>query len=218
MNFPPDPAETFPPLGVVAYLSRHGPVVAHSLRALDILRTYPDYESCMPTLYPAQLAIDWEFSPSSFPRDPITNPLLLTPEEIAAEWDPWKLAALVSGSAQDLAALAAAVGQAQRDVHDVDRVLEDTRRKLVRIAGGRRRAYSEVLQPLTPTQGGFGDGRAELVEEYKIDTEWDVYKLREVFTEAQADVGRLMGRLANLRTELREKRQVVKDFRHRWNI
>ncbi|KAF6835119.1 hypothetical protein CMUS01_05913 [Colletotrichum musicola] len=187
MAFPPDPAETFPRLGVVAYLSRHGPVVAHSLRALDILRSYPDYESCMPSLSYAELAIDWDFSPSSFPRDPITNPLLLTQEEIAAEWDPWELAALVGGSAQDLAALAAAVGQAQRDVHDVDRVLEDTRRKL-------------------------------LVEKYKIDSDWDMYKLREVFTEAQADVGRLMGRLANLRSELREKRQVVEDFRPRWNI
>lgn len=217
MTSPPDPAETFPPLGVVAYLSHHGPVVALSLAALDRLRTYPDYESCMPSLPHAQLAIDWDFSPSSFPRDPVTNPLLLTPEEIAAEWDPWKLAALVSGSAQDLAALASAVGKAQRDVHDVDRVLEDTRRKLARIAGGRRRP-SESLQPLATTQTQRGDGQAELVAKYKTDRDWDVYKLREVFTEAQADVGRLMGRLANLKTELREKRQVVDDFRHRCKI
>lgn len=209
----PDPAKTFPPLGVVAYLSRHGPVVARTLRALDRLRAYSDYESCMPTLSCAQLAVDWNFSLTSIPRDPIANPLTLSAAEIAAEWDPYKLAALVDGSAQDLSALAGAVGKAQRDVHDVDRVLKDVRRKVARIDPN---AYH--LEPVYPQRQQGQESQAELVARYKVDRLWDVYKLRDVFSAAQADVGRLMGRLADLRTELQEKRRRVDGYRRKWNV
>ncbi|KAK0375881.1 hypothetical protein CLIM01_06781 [Colletotrichum limetticola] len=206
----PSPSITYPPRGVTAYTSTSGPIHAPNLEALDLLRARPDYESCMPTLTSPELATDWDAhyllpQPNQKPPPPesLSNP---PPAEIDATWDPYKLAAMITRSHQDMNILDHTIVEVQREKYDVDRILDDAERKR---NGGRypdswtrrgwnsddyrRRRAAMCNKDITPSR------------QYRVNPGWDVYKLREVFSSLQTDVGIEVGRLANVETELRRK-------------
>ncbi|WYZ46196.1 hypothetical protein EsH8_IX_000421 [Colletotrichum jinshuiense] len=200
-----DPESCFPQNGVVAYLSLHGPIHARTLSTLNALRAWPDYESCMPLLTDQQLNTDWDFSLACHPRSPLSDPIRVPQAEIDVTWDPYKLRALIEGSRQDLGALHQRVVEVERDVHDVIRVIENSRRRervvypdsWLGSAGGRRGHRDRQATPTPPAASS----------EYKVDDAWDVYKLREVISSIQADVEKTVIKLAKLETELRDRQK-----------
>ncbi|TKW56262.1 hypothetical protein CTA1_11907 [Colletotrichum tanaceti] len=192
----PDPSLTFPQRGVVAYHTTHGPIHAPTLAALDALRARPDYDSCMPLLSDHQLSVDWDaiyfpfpYTPSSYPYSPSSlsslAPPLRTPQaEIDAMWDPYQLHAMTKRSQHDLAALRRRLLDVERAIHDADRVNSNARL-------GETGVYSEsrARPAATAVKPGARSRRATLAAErtvpveYELSSSWDVYKLREVFSQ-----------------------------------
>ncbi|KAF4778284.1 hypothetical protein HER10_EVM0002588 [Colletotrichum scovillei] len=177
----PSPSTNYPPRGVTAYTSTSGPIHAPNLESLNLLRARPDYESCMPTLTSPELATDWDahyLLPNPYQNPPtldsVTNPLRVPQAEIDAIWDPYKLAAMIARSHQDMNILDYIIIEVQREKYDVDRILDD-------------------VEHITPSR------------QYRVNPQWDVYKLREVFSSLQIDVGNKLGRLAHVEAELRRK-------------
>ncbi|KXH44286.1 hypothetical protein CSIM01_08066 [Colletotrichum simmondsii] len=132
----PSPSSTYPPRGVTAYTSTSGPIHAPNLESLNLLRARPDYESCMPTLTSPELATDWDahyLLPNPYQNPPtldsVTNPLRVSQAEIYATWDPYKLAAMITRSHQDMNILDHTIIEVQREKYDVDRILNDAERK-----------------------------------------------------------------------------------------
>ncbi|KAF9873168.1 hypothetical protein CkaCkLH20_09331 [Colletotrichum karsti] len=179
---PPPPPAPFPPSGATAYTSVSGPIQAGTLRALTALRLRPDYESCNPSLTDAQLRMHWDFSHAALPRA-ADDPLRVPDVNIEGEWDMYKLRALVEGSREDIEVLNGAVVDAEREVHDVDRKIEDARRM------GCGCGVDSVIEFWAPRVDGYSRWRCLQVStgKYEVDAEWDVGKLQEVFSAAQRD-------------------------------
>ncbi|KAK1447468.1 hypothetical protein CMEL01_09307 [Colletotrichum melonis] len=219
----PSPSITYPPRGVTAYTSTSGPIHAPNLESLDLLRARPDYESCMPTLTSPELATDWDahyLLPDPYQNPPtldsVTNPLRVSHAEIDATWDPYKLAAMITRSHQDMNILDHTIVEVQREKYDVDRILDDVKRKR---DGGRypdswtsSSSFSSSFSRRGWNSDDYRRRRAAMCNkditpsrQYRVNPGWDVYKLREVFSSLQTDVGIKVGRLANVETELRRK-------------
>ncbi|KXH51963.1 hypothetical protein CNYM01_10502 [Colletotrichum nymphaeae SA-01] len=219
----PSPSTTYPPRGVTAYTSTSGPIHAPNLKSLNLLRARPDYESCMPTLTSPELATDWDahyLLPNPYQNPPtldsVTNPLRVSQAKIDATWDPYKLAAMITRSSQDMNILDHTIIEVQREKYDVDRILDDVERKR---NGGRypdfwtsSSSFSSSFSRRGWDSNDYRRRRAAMCNtditssrQYRVNPQWDVYKLREVFSSLQIDVGNKVGRLAHVEAELRRK-------------
>lgn len=219
----PSPSTNYPPRGVTAYTSTSGPIHAPNLESLNLLRARPDYESCMPTLTSPELATDWDahyLLPNPYQNPPtldsVTNPLRVPQAEIDAIWDPYKLAAMIARSHQDMNILDYIIIEVQREKYDVDRILDDVERKR---NGGRYPyfwtssfSFSSSFSRRGWDSNDYRRRRAAMCNtditpsrQYRVNPQWDVYKLREVFSSLQIDVGNKLGRLAHVEAELRRK-------------
>ncbi|KAK1622046.1 hypothetical protein BDP81DRAFT_277426, partial [Colletotrichum phormii] len=202
----PTPSSSFPPRGITAYTSTSGPIHALSLEFLNHLRARPDYESCMPTLTSPELATDWDAhyllsNPYQNPPTPdsIANPLRVSQTEIHTTWDSYKLAAMIRRTHQDLNILRHTIGEVRRETYDVDRVLDDAQRKQ---NGGRYPDFWTSSSSFSSRSAWDSDDyRHHRVMstrditpswEHRVHPAWDVYKLCEVFSSVQADIGKLV--------------------------
>ncbi|KAL0933381.1 uncharacterized protein CTRU02_212344 [Colletotrichum truncatum] len=199
----------FPDGGVVAYLSIDGPVVATTLTELESLRSRPDYESCNPILSDAQLAIEWDYSLAGYPRCPVTQPIRVSQQKIDVEWDIYKLRALIRGSQVDANALAGRMMELERGIHDADRVIVDAHRRM-RINNQETWALDANIRERF---GLRATPRVDMFEVVKraIKADWDVYKLRKVFSAIQADVDRLLHEITHLEAKLEKKQHEMGD-------
>ncbi|KAJ0161166.1 hypothetical protein CTA2_6668 [Colletotrichum tanaceti] len=104
-------------------------------------------------------------------------------------WDPYQLHAMTKRSQHDLAALRRRLLDVERAIHDADRVNSNARL-------GETGVYSEsrARPAATAVKPGARSRRATLAAErtvpveYELSSSWDVYKLREVFSQVQREV------------------------------
>ncbi|KAH0430073.1 hypothetical protein CcaCcLH18_08019 [Colletotrichum camelliae] len=209
---PPSP---FPSAGVATYHSLTGPSISLTPFLLRLHRLLSDYESAQPLLSPSDLARDWDttFTPSALPG-PAHQPLRVAQRDIDAEWDPWKLRALMAATRTDIDRLQAHLIEVERRVHDVNRDIEDAKRR-ERGRWGGVEAGAGFLDLYAPRVDGYRRRRRKVLEidKYEVSPDWDVYKLREVFSDAQTDVDGLLAKLENLEDEIREKRRLLGSIR-----
>ncbi|GJD00682.1 hypothetical protein ColKHC_09507 [Colletotrichum higginsianum] len=182
-----------PQRGVVAYHTTHGPIHAPTLAALDALRARPDYDSCMPLLPDHQLSIDWDkiYSPSSYSSSLSSPPPPLhTPQaEIDATWDPYKLYAMIKRSQHDLAALQRRLLDVERAIYDADRVNNNAKRRETGVyPESWARPAATAVGPGARSRTATLAAEGTIPDEYELSRSWDVYKLREVFSEVQRNV------------------------------
>ncbi|KAK6223168.1 hypothetical protein QIS74_04013 [Colletotrichum tabaci] len=215
MSSTPDPGLTFPQRGVVAYHTTLGPIHAPTLAALDALRARPDYDSCMPLLSDHQLSIDWDeiyfpfpHTPSSYPSSlssPLP-PLHTSQAEIDATWDPYKLYAMIKRSQHDLAALRRRLLDVERAIYDADRVNNNAKRRETGVyPESWARPAATAVDPGARSWTATLAAEGTVPDEYELSRSWDVYKLREVFSEVQRNVDSAVSRVADLETDLRNK-------------
>ncbi|KAJ0272734.1 hypothetical protein CBS470a_012577, partial [Colletotrichum nupharicola] len=168
-----------------------------------------------PPLSPTDLARDWDayFTPSALPRPP-DQPLRVAQADIDAEWDPWKLRALIAATCQDIERLQAHLIEVERRVHDVNRDIEDAKRR-ERGRWGGVEAGAGFLDLYAPRVDGYRRRRRKALEvdKYEVSSDWDLFKLRNVFSEAQTDIDKLLDKLKDLETEIREKRRLLGSLR-----
>ncbi|KAF4811975.1 hypothetical protein CGCTS75_v014181, partial [Colletotrichum tropicale] len=209
---PPSP---FPTAGVATYHSLTGPSIALTPFLLRLHRLVSDYESAQPLLSPTDLSRDWNttFTPAALPRPP-HQPLRVAQADIEAEWDPWKLRALIAATCQDIERLQAHLIEVERRVHDVNRDIEDAKRR-ERGRWGGVEAGAGFLDLYAPRVDGYRRRRRKLLEvdKYEVCSDWDLFKLRDIFSEAQTDIDKLLDKLDDLETEIREKRRLLGSLR-----
>ncbi|KAJ0366184.1 hypothetical protein COL26b_011748, partial [Colletotrichum chrysophilum] len=168
-----------------------------------------------PLLSPTDLSRDWDatFNPAALPRPP-HQPLRVAQADIDAEWDPWKLRAMIAATCQDIERLQAHLIEVERRVHDVNRDIEDAKRR-ERGRWGGVDAGAGFLDLYAPRVDGYRRRRRKLLEvdKYEVCSDWDLFKLRDVFSEAQTDIDKLLDTLEDLETEIREKRRLLGSLR-----
>ncbi|KAF4851537.1 hypothetical protein CGCSCA2_v010709, partial [Colletotrichum siamense] len=205
----------FPTAGVATYHSLTGPSISLTPFLLRLHRLLSDYESAQPLLSPTDLSRDWDtyFSPAALPRPP-DQPLRVAQADIDAEWDPWKLRALIAATCQDIERLQAHLIEVERRVHDMNRDIEDAKRR-ERGRWGGVDAGAGFLDLYAPRVDGYRRRRRKLLEvdKYEVCSDWDLFKLRDVFSEAQTDIDKLLDKLEDLETEIREKRRLLGSLR-----
>ncbi|KAE9569534.1 hypothetical protein CGMCC3_g14310 [Colletotrichum fructicola] len=209
---PPSP---FPTAGVATYHSLTGPSISLTPFLLRLHRFLSDYESAQPLLSPTDLSRDWDatFNPAALPRPPHQS-LRVAQADIDAEWDPWKLRAMIAATCQDIERLQAHLIEVERRVHDVNRDIEDAKRR-ERGRWGGVDAGAGFLDLYAPRVDGYRRRRRKLLEvdKYEVCSDWDLFKLRDVFSEAQTDIDKLLDTLEDLETEIREKRRLLGSLR-----
>ncbi|TQN71303.1 hypothetical protein CSHISOI_04171 [Colletotrichum shisoi] len=109
--------------------------------------------------------------------------------EIDATWDPYKLYVMIKRSQHDLAALRRRFLDVERSIYDADRVNDNAERRETGV-------YPEswARPAATAVDPGAGSRRSTVAaertvpDEYELSRLWDVYKLREVFSDVQRNV------------------------------
>lgn len=76
-------------------------------------------------------------------------------------------------------------------------------------------AGAGFLDLYAPRVDGYRRRRRKALEvdKYELCSDWDLFKLRDVFSEAQTDIDKLLDKLEDLETEIREKRRLLGSLR-----